>query len=239
MTMKTITEHVRELLPVGYRKMNGAILYSASDTLLGGGKFYLMGTNPGGDPDAAVQKENTIDAAIDAMMTQKANSYLDENWIDESSDKDKEGNALVQQRIQKLASEILYEDLRKICATNLLFGRSRRSNTDYLATDSFWTHVDLCWPVHLFFISLIDPKVLIVFGNGTESPYAYIQWKYDVSSDLEDHLPSGYSNWQIKRLRDVPIWGKKRTLIGVPHFSYFNPKNKDALPVLKKWVEEA
>ena len=237
---QAIGDHLRELLPVEVRKAKGAILYSSVDTLLEEGRYYLMGTNPGGDPTDEDPESKTIDEEL-GSFDWTGNAYTDENWLGDFDDSEdtKEGTALLQRRIQSLASDILKTDLRKICSTNLIFGRSRRICTDFLSSESFWTHADYCWPVHLYLISLVDPDILFVFGNGPESPHAFIRWRYGVPEANEDTAKSGYGKWKIRRLRDVHICGRNRTVIGVPHLSYFDPMKNVARKKLAEWIAEA
>ncbi|MBT3191915.1 MAG: hypothetical protein HN341_05110 [Verrucomicrobia bacterium] len=235
---KEMGNHLRELLPVEVRKANGAILYSSIDTLRRRGPFYLMGTNPGGDPDDREQQSKTIDAELDTFDSNTKNAYQDENWIDHSNDAENSGTALVQRRIQALASDILRVDLRSVCATNLIYGRSRSICKDFLSSESFWTHANYCWPAHLYLISLVNPDILLVFGNGPESPYAFIRWRYGLSETERDTEDSGYSNWKIKRLRNAHICGRNRTVIGVPHFAYFDPMKDPVRARLNEWIRE-
>ena len=236
---QAIGNHIRELLPVEVRKAKGAILYSSVHTLKKG-KYYLMGTNPGGDPTEEDLKSKTIDDEL-GSFDWTGNAYTDENWLGNSdgSEDTKEGTALLQRRIQSLASEILGRDICEICATNLIFGRSRRICTDFLSSESFWTHADYCWPAHLYLISLVDPDILFVFGNGPESPHAFIRWRYDVPAENEDTAESGYGKWKIRRLRNVHICGRNRIVIGVPHLSYFDPMKEPAKQKLMEWVSKS
>lgn len=193
----------------------GKILYSSHETLCEA-DIYLMGYNPGGS------EGQPISNSIVNMLTARSNSYLDEDWSNGSGDFEK-GQALLQKRIA-LVTEGLGYDLRKVCASNLIFAQSVN------AKEISSTLADVCWPVHEAIISIVKPKVLLVFGNGNPSPFSYLHNKFQ--GEIE-YCESGHGDWQIKTFK-ANIDGRWVRIIGFPHFSYYSPKNKEKM---LNWVK--
>src|SRR5436853_100374 len=125
---------------------SGRILYSAADTLRPG-SIYLLGLNPGGDPS----KHETVRYALDTLPSRVKNAYLDEVWERQR----RPGQAPLQRRIQWLAHQ-LGINLKKICATNLIFVRSRDG-----AGSGYPELADVCWPVHMAILRLVQPRLII------------------------------------------------------------------------------
>lgn len=110
---------------------SGNILYSGAETLCPG-PVYLLGLNPGGDPDDAVHREQTIGSTLDRLPSKRENEYLDVSWR-ERGIRRPAGQAKLQRRVRRLA-EMIGLDLRNVCATNLIFVRSTSaSSSDYSA----------------------------------------------------------------------------------------------------------
>lgn len=202
----------------------GALLYSSCKTLKQG-KFYLIGLNPGG-VDAS-----TIKDSLQILPLYKDNAYLDEDW---SSDKKKfaVGEAPLQKRVRYLFESVLNIDLREVCASNLIFVRSIDQNRC-----KFNEYAKKCWKVHELIIKIVQPKVLIVFGNGQkESPYRFLK-KYTNSEDGEKSIESGHRKWEIRCFK-ARIEDKERLIIGLPHLSRYRiNENQDRNKVVN-WIRE-
>lgn len=183
---------------------SGSILYSSHETLKPG-VVYLMGFNPGGTGGHSIKR------SIDSMLTNTANSYLDESWKNRSGVWEC-GQAPLQKRVQWILSSLQLNP-REVCASNLIFLQSRQAN------DIGFSLAEICWPVHEALLDIVRPKLILTFGNSDTSPYGYM---HSIFGGKEDYLPSGHGNWSIKgfscNINDSPIY-----VAGLPHLSRYNP----------------
>ncbi|PYR15526.1 MAG: hypothetical protein DMF94_31675 [Acidobacteria bacterium] len=206
----------RHLTPIIDRR--GNILYSSCATLRPG-TVYLLGLNPGGDPHDPRHQEQTIDSALRALPSKRENEYLDVSWREQGIRR-AAGQSNLQRRVQRLA-EMLNLDLRDMCAANLIFARSANAETsDYSEL------APICWPVHELILGLVQPRLIIAFGNSGVSPYAFLLSKLTPAS--ETMFPSGHGSW---RCRAFTAGGMR--VAGLPHLSRYAI---DRHPPVGKWL---
>ena len=193
---------------------SGSLLYSSHETLKPG-DVYLMGFNPGGTIG------NTLDKSIDCLLTNQQNAYLDEKWGDE--ERNEPGTAPLQKRVRWVL-EGLGLDPRNVCASNLLFLRSRDAKSiNYALADKFW-------PIHEAILKLVNPKMIIAFGNSTVSPYGYLHARF---GGEEAFTPAGHGTWSLKAFRSN-INGLDCFVAGLPHLSRYSPIGK---PHVIDWLK--
>jgi hypothetical protein len=198
----------------------GETLYSALSTLKKG-DIYLMGTNPGGSDNYLLSED------LEKLKSKKTNGYLDEEW-ETGKGKAKAGEGFLQKRVQKLISEIGY-DLREVCASNLIFTKSVSLET---LGYSFNDIADRCWNVHEEILKIVEPKIIIVFGNSeSKSPYAYMKRKYNIKKDEIDSIKN-YYKYNAKSFT-FELNGRKTHVVGLPHLSRFAIKNNEIYP----WIQ--
>jgi hypothetical protein len=202
---------------------SGAVLYSSFQTLRPG-RIYILGLNPGGDNGHSIRK------CLDSLPYYDENSYMDEDWSTEKRHYDVGGHPL-QQHLKWLIENLGY-DLKNVCASNLIFTRSSGQwGADYPI------HADLCWKVHELIIELVKPDVLIVFGNGSISPYDYLLRKHyghTGSWPRIQTIESGHSNWKCKSF-SMRLDDNRFTVVGLPHLSRYSVENK---PWVLDWVKQ-
>jgi len=203
---------------------SGSILYS-SHTTIQKNDIYLMGTNPGG------QGANNLRVHIENFFNSEneMNAYLDEEWENERDGYTNKGQAPLQKRVQSILEGLGY-NTRDVCATNLIFTQSRNLNE---LGFNFFKIADICWKVHLQLLSIIQPKIILVFGNGKESPYNYLKQKYKIKDSDEKNEASGYSNWKFKSFKT-----KEYVVIGLPHLT-FQIDTKKSINFIKSCSEES
>ena len=196
----------------------GGILYSSHLTLQPG-KIYLMGLNPGGASEN--KPEYMLRANIDQMLSNTQNAYLNQCW----GNYDTCGTAPLQRRVKWLL-EVLGENVQDVFATNLIFTQSRNDNslTQQLARQ--------CWPVHEAMLEIVQPSLIVTFGNGNSglSPYSFLQASF--GGQPEDH-PASHGNWRLSRFHTT-LNGRKTTVIGLPHLSRYQPMGK---PDVEGWLK--
>lgn len=185
--------------------VSGNVLYSAAQTLRPG-KIYLLGLNPGGDPEKIRQ---TVGESLRMLDGRTRNAYLDEEWRWRGKLVPK-GESPLQKRINWLLTS-LGSRVENVCASNLIFIRS--------ASDSgcgFPGMADLCWPVHQEIMSMVKPKLILCFGNSRISPYSYVRNKISISK--ETTFPSGHGRWKCRAFQSSV--GAK--VVGLPHLSRYS-----------------
>lgn len=197
----------------------GTILYSSHETLKHG-DIYLLGFNPGG------ANGTPLSESIDGMLTKTINAYLDGIW-DRNGRPYPKGKAPLQLRVCWLLTS-LNVNPSDVCVSNSIFFQSRK------ATGINFSHAKRCWPVHEVIIKLVQPKLIIAFGNGdTSSTYSYIRNHYNRNVKVdEDTLPSGHGNWKLKGF-NTTINGQSVYVAGLPHLSRYCPIDKDHIV---KWL---
>lgn len=194
----------------------GSILYGSHETLRRG-DIYLLGFNPGGTGG------DTLSVNIDAMLVKSDNAYLDESWGDGSGEV---GEATLQKRVIWVL-ETLGVDPRSVCATNLIFVKSRDAKgVDYKIADT-------CWPVHKAMLGIVKPKLIVAFGNSKVSPYHYLLSRFGSGSQDPDE-PSGHPNWTLKGFKANLPDGNSPYVVGLPHLSRYKPDGK---PDVEKWLK--
>jgi len=218
-----ISEASHHLRPVMGER--GGILYSSFSTLTPG-RFFILGLNPGGD----YGEGDTIRECLDGLPRYTKNAYLDEEWSSATRHFCCGGHPL--QRHLLLLMKELGEDLRHICSANLIF---TRSPGQYGANYPDRGHI--CWPVHQIILNIVRPKVIIAFGNGAISPYAFLVLKHFKalgSWPTEDMHPAEYRGWHCKafqtRIDDLNL-----LVLGIPHLSRYTTEGR---PAVVNWIKE-
>lgn len=185
--------------------MNQEVFYET----LKPGDVYLLGFNPGGAGG------NPVKQSINSMLTNTANSYLDEEW-ENGNGAWSGGEAPLQKRVQWLIKSLGFNP-REVCASNLIFIQSRK------AQDISYSFAEKCWPVHEAILKIVEPKLVIVFGNSNVSPYRYL---HSMFGGKEEFFPSGHGNWSVKSFR-CQINGRPLCIVGLPHLSRYHPIGKN------------
>ncbi|HEV2578813.1 MAG TPA: hypothetical protein VGU25_16535 [Acidobacteriaceae bacterium] len=177
---------------------SGTVLYSSCETLKPG-KYYFLGLNPGGSEEGTTKiRQSLVD-----LDTSTLNAYLDESWC---SDPDCKGCRPLQKSFKFLFEE-LGEDPYTVCASNLIFKRSRDEG------DARYPELaELCWPVHEAILQVVQPHTIITFGDKT---FRFVAKQLGGGS--VQYFDSGHGNWACQSL----IKKGSPSLIGLPHLSKY------------------
>ena len=181
--------------------LSGEVLYSAASTLRPG-EVYLLGHNPGGDDKDPTLP--TVGRSLDELPTKTWNSYTDTSWNGYEV-----GEAPLQLRVKCLL-ERLEQRPNEVAASNLIFPRSRDA-----ASSSFLDLSKTCWRVHEQILSIVNPRLIIAYGNSTYSPYQFLFDEFSANS--QECYPSGHATWVC---RSFVVPGRFR-VVGVPHLSRY------------------
>jgi len=191
---RTIPEHMDQ---------PGSTLFSTPDTLVPG-RVMLMGTNPGG---SASRETPTIRANLDFRRRNPEHHVYVRS---------------LKGTVSKLAKQLQWcvgcfgMDMRRVPAINLTFGLTIDArSTDYPAGAT------KCWPIHEWLIQRIQPRVLIVFGNSSRSPFQFIRSHVLSSKPKTDDQKSGHGDVRIRSF-DCRLAGVDLRVVGIPHPSRFH-----------------
>lgn len=109
-------------------------------------------------------------------------------------------------------------------ATNLVFSQSRNDTgiTPGMAKQ--------CWPVHEALLSIVQPSLIVAFGNSGFSPYGFIHSLY---GGEQEYQRADHGDWNLKQFQ-TSISGRQTTVIGLPHLSRYQPMGK---PNVEAWLK--
>jgi hypothetical protein len=173
-------------IPISILGESGKIFYSgrAAFSLSSPAPLYILGVNPGGDPD------NDSTENIDSH-TQEVLHDLPSNWSayrDESWEGAIPGTYGMAPRILHLLRQLRLEP-GLIPASNLIFVRSRReahirSRQTMLA--------DMCWPFHALVIEKLRPRVILCLGKTAGN---YVRRKIGASRVIDRFVEKNNRRW--------------------------------------------
>lgn len=153
-------EEFAGLIPAELMQVSGSVFYSGRQAFSTHCPVYILGKNPGGDPDA--RPDETVAAHTDFVLHRAPpvwSAYCDEMWLGRPA-----GEAPLQVALRKLFSA-LQVDPRNTPASNLVFERSRQSAQLGVAREE--ALAEMCWPFHAAIISRLQPQTIICFGVDT------------------------------------------------------------------------
>ncbi|HIF50392.1 MAG TPA: hypothetical protein EYQ42_02465 [Thiotrichaceae bacterium] len=150
-------EEFSKNIPSTLLRKSGSVFYSGRDAFSNKADLYILGINPGGDPDE--QASETI-----AWHTKKVLQNEPDNWSayrDESWKDSVPGTWSMQPRVLHLFNKLGYQ-AGKVPASNVIFQRSRRESN---IKHELRQLADECWPFHQAILEELEPKAILCFGN--------------------------------------------------------------------------
>ncbi len=173
MTIDHAIEKALAQLPPDILHSSGSVFYSGKEAFSGSKRLYILGLNPGGDPEA--QRQNTVALHLAGYSKRDAHwsEYADERWEGR-----KPGTHGIQPQILHLLRSLNY-DAQLTPASNVVFVRTRNEVSLKVQKGRL---LNLCWPVHQAVIETLGIKVVLCLGKTAGS------W---VCSKLNAHKPVG------------------------------------------------
>lgn len=149
-------EAALDALPFELLSRSGAVFYTGREAFVGRRPLYILGLNPGGDPNK--QGNETISRHIDAFRARiyPWSAYADDCWRGAPP-----GAWGMQPRVLHMLRQ-LYLDPRQVPASNVVFARSR-DEASLKAEKARLLHA--CWPVHQTVIQALGVRVILCFGR--------------------------------------------------------------------------
>ena len=200
---------------------SASLLYSTHETICPG-EVYFMGLNPGGDSGSGPRLEESIDASL----TRTVNAYL-VPWGNEVNDNSGKGEYPLQRRVQWLFQQ-LGLNLENTLCTNLVFIQSK-GEKEIMGQGL----EDDCWPVHEALLSIVKPRLILVYGNSGFSPFVYLHSRFggEIRYQLADH-----GDWNLKAFKTT-IDGRETAVVGLPHLSRYNPMDQKRADLVIQFIQ--
>ena len=152
-------EDFKKHIPAEIEQESGKVFYSGREAFSGERPLYILGYNPGGDPEEPEHAKETV-----MGHTQKVLRKAESNWSafrDESWKNKPAGQYLLQRRVRHLL-ERLSLNPGAVPASNLIFVRSKTAKD--IAPKS--KHLqELCWGFHQAVIGQLRVKVILFWGG--------------------------------------------------------------------------
>lgn len=142
------------------------------------GDYLIIGLNPGGDPIG--DHESTILSSLSAFQDEDFNAYLHQDWNNGKKHK-------LQENLKKIAPALGVK-LEDICATNLIYSRSKNEREI-----KDWKNLPKYLKVFDRILGVVKPKTIISFGKDT---YLEIRKHLSKNFEIEDFKDeeSGHGN---------------------------------------------
>jgi addiction module HigA family antidote len=169
---------------------SGAVFYSSRAAFTQRSAIYLLGLNPGGDPDSP-QCECIEDHIAQARhQSPDWSAYKDEVWRKDYQP----GGTPMQWRVCHLVSGLGF-DIRSVPASNVVFVRSKRE-TDLRSEKR--TLLEQCWPVHQKAIEELGVRLVLCFG-GTAGEWVRQRLKANTFvAQFKEVNGRGWTSWAHK-----------------------------------------
>ena len=212
---------IAKLDATGLADQPGRLLYSGIGTLAPG-KVYMLGYNPGGDPEAENDSPKAHLAKL-ASLRPDWNEYMDGVWYP-GGRACPAGGAPLQRRVQALLGTVGLPT-RSVLASNLIFVRSK----DQARLAEASRLAEQCWAVHRWLLELVQPQTILSIGGN--KVFDAIAERSTARSSIEQ-FAAGHGDWKCQATR-VAIGGRTFNLVSLPHLSRYAV---DRHPNVIAWV---
>lgn len=158
--MKKACSHIEtayKRIPSELRNQSGKIFYSGRNAFCKPAPLYVLGVNPGGDPNSLM--DETVSSHTKWVLDKAPanwSAYRDESW--KAKPPGKHG---MQPRLLHMFSRIGL-DPGTVPSSNLVFVRSCREGDLADKVDSL---ADACWPFHAYVIEALKPRAILCLGQ--------------------------------------------------------------------------
>jgi len=180
----------RSAIPAELLPCSGKVFYAGREAFAGPASLYVLGVNPGGDPD--VQHEETVGAHTEWVASAAPSdwsAYRDEGWKGKAA-----GTHGMQPRLLHMF-RTLGLNPGSVPASNLVFVRSRREGdiANYLSR-----FAGVCWAFHRYVIENLRPKVILCLGQTAGD---YVCAKVDAHERYATFTEQNARRWQSHAYR--------------------------------------
>jgi hypothetical protein len=153
----SLIEAAYKRIPSELRGQSGKVFYSGRDAFCKPASLYVLGVNPGGDPNSLT--DETVSSHTKWVLDKAPadwSAYRDESWKAKLP-----GRHTMQQRLLYMFDRIGLNP-GTVPASNLVFVRSRREGDLGGKVDAL---ADACWPFHACVIEALRPRAILCLGQ--------------------------------------------------------------------------
>jgi hypothetical protein len=193
---------------------SGKVFYSGRAAFSGPSDLYILGLNPGGDPEA--QASETIGADLQRFWEGPArwSDYADESWQGAPP-----GTWGMAPRVLHMLASLEF-DPRAVPSSNVIFARSSTEATLQKSKDIL---LQACWPVHRAVIRALGIRVVLCFG-GTAGRWA--RERLGAQQHIDSFQETNRRGWRS----ETHATGDGRMVLTLTHPGRADWRNPDADP---------
>ncbi|MEY9895596.1 hypothetical protein ABIA35_005982 [Catenulispora sp. MAP12-49] len=172
------------LVPGELAGVSGRVFYSGRDAFSSMSPLYLLGLNPGGDPDA--YRTETIGRHPAEVASHPGNwsAYRDEAWCGGEP-----GTWGLQPRVLHLLRRLSL-DPGEVASSNLVFARSQQEAS--LTRRQLLQYADACWPFHQAVIESLQVRAVVCFGQTAGS---YVRRRLHADRQCGEFVETNNRGW--------------------------------------------
>jgi hypothetical protein len=173
-----------DLIPRQLQRVSGAVFNSGRDAYNRPSMLYLLGLNPGGDPEQHLA--DTIEAHTRKVLGRQNNwcAHRDESW---------DGRPPGSYRMQPHVLHVLRQlqlDPGEVPSSNVAFTRTVSAKQ---LGRSFQDLAELCWPLHAAVIEQLKVKTILCFGQDAGN---FVQRKIGAHRHIGGLVEKNNRRWQ-------------------------------------------
>ncbi len=186
-------EKIAKRIPDELLLRSGKVLYSGRIAFRTQFSLYVIGVNPGGDPQN--HQNETV-----ANHTKKVLTYHPENWSayrDEPWEGRLPGTYGMAPRVLHLFRRLGLNP-GEVPSSNLIFVRSCRE--EKIDRQEMLSLSELCWPFHAFVIESLQPRLILCLG-GTVGKY--VKRKVGANKLIGEFVEANNRKWRSRAFENA------------------------------------
>lgn len=216
-----LTAEILDAIPASLRGLSGTALYSGLEAWIDACPIYLLGINPGGDPDEIT---GTIyEGAARLLNSPEFHSYSeyrDSQWGAPGGGLRPAGAHPFQRSVMHLL-DALDLDAGKVPSSNMVYVRSRRAH--HIDSDAMDGWAEECWPFHERMIERLGVRVVVAMGGQVGR---FVRQKLRTGPDpVETFREANRRGWASHTFTGPGPW-----VVQLTHPSVANWRNPDSDP---------
>lgn len=172
-------------IPQSVRGKSGTALYTGLASWTQPSPLYLMGINPGGEPDRDTIYGNAEDMLRDPSRA-VFSEYVDGVWATSKGRARPKGQAPMQKRVRHVLGRLVL-DPQLVPTSNMVYVRSRQAH--HISAAEMNAMANECWPFHARMIERLKVRVVLCMGGDVAR---FVRDKVG-SHTLIDEFVEGYS----------------------------------------------
>lgn len=208
-----------ERVPESMRGLSGAVFNSGSEAFSGASPLYVLGLNPGGDPEKHAIE--TVEYHSQLVFSKPAawSAYRDESWDGRAP-----GAAGMQPGVVG-ALESLGLPAHSVPTSNLIFIRTKAEKD----IKNFPALAKACWPFHEAVIEQLEVKVVLCFGKKTGN---WVRRRVQADKFVDRFVETNKRNWTSEAF--VNAEGLHVIVASHPARAAWTTKDANPSPMIKR-----